>query len=679
MVFWSWTAGLPDRHRDPPMTSPPDCPFPALRATWPRVGPWWVVRPLGKGGMGSVFAAIGSESTGEVALKIVDPLRCGTAKARLLAEARAAAAVVHPHLVRCHDISEACELPYLVMELISGGTAQDLLFRPEPVAEADLLAVASQIGSALVAVHEAGVLHRDVKPANILRSRDDAWLLADFGLARFGDGLPGVTQEGNTVGTPDYMGPEQASASPLDGRADLYSLGASLFHLATGAPPHQGKDVLEILDQVINEPFPDPLAVRPELSPHLAAVIRKLGAKALGERYACARHLCDDLALLRAGRAPVHAHSRSSAAALAAASSDSPSVLLIDDDPLARGVFSAVLRKRGWRVMVAEDGAGGIAAAGQADVVVVDLVLPDLDGADVIRHILSERPRQPILVLTNSFSRVHLEIARASGAREVLEKSTTTPARLHEILARLVVRKPALTVTLPQPRSVEADADAALVRVQLMAQRLSDANSNRPLLEEICASARTLCLAATQLGRPAAAAMAGALEELARQLLGRPDRQLPATVRTLQRAVLEVRPLLLGRAQQEVANRALVLDRDPTTRSLAGRALGRVGIAHTAVESPHAALSMLQSEHFDLLLCDAVMEGGGGFELAAQIRLLPGYDRMPFLFITARSDFHQFFSASEAAGCDLLCRPYLLIELGAKALVLLASSRAVRL
>jgi DNA-binding response OmpR family regulator len=662
-----------------PMLNHPECPFPALRATWPRVGPWWVVRPLGKGGMGTVFAAIGSASTGEVALKIVDPLRCGTAKARLLAEARAAAAVIHPHLIRCHDISEACDLPYLVMELVSGGTAQDLLFERPPVAEADLLAIATQIGSALAAVHEAGVLHRDVKPANILRRRDGVWLLADFGLARFGDGLPGVTQEGSTVGTPDYMGPEQAAAGPLDGRADLYALGASLYHLATGTPPHTGKDVLELLDQVINEPFPDPLDNRPDLSPHFAAVIRKLGAKSLGERYACARHLCDDLALMRAGRSPVHANCRSSAELLGTPAPKGPSVLLIDDDPLARGMLSTVLRKRGWQVTVAEDGSSGLAAADQVDVVVVELVLPDLDGSDVVRRILIERPRQPVLVLTNSFSRVHLELARASGAREVLEKSTTTPARLHEILARLVVRKPVLNSQAQPTRSVEADADAALTRVQLMVQRLGDANSNRPLLEEVCTSARTLSLAASQSDRPAAASLATALEDLARQLLARPDRQVPTTLRTMQRAVLELRPLLLGGAAQVVANRVLVVDQDPTSRTLAGHALGKVGIAQCLVDTPHAALAMLRSERFDLMLCDLDLSGSSGFELAAEVRQLPGYERLPVIFITGRSDFPQFFTASEAAGCDLLCRPYLLVELGTKVLVMLASSRSVRL
>ena len=622
--------------------------------------------------MGAVFAAISADHPGEVALKIIDPTRSGTAKARLLTEARAAAAIRHPNLVRCLDIGESCDLPYLVMDLIDGGSAAGLLAQGA-VPETVMLDIARDMAAALGALHAAGVLHRDIKPANILRHPCGSWLLADFGLARVLDGLPGVTIGGYTVGTPDYMGPEQATASDLDARADLYGLGATLYHLATGTTPYTGGTVWEILRQVINDPFPDPLALRPGMSAHLAAIINKLGAKRPEERYSSAQQVTDDLALVREGRAPVHAHYRSSEELLVGTSVAGPRVLLIDDDPLARGLFSAVLKKRGWRVQVSEDGLRGLGAAGQTDVAVVDLVLPDITGVEVVERIRHMWPTLPVVVLTNAFTQTQLNEARRAGACDVLNKATTSPSSLADILAHLVSRKPVVhsPVGEGQPNLVAA-VDAAVARLQLLSSRLSEPAPESGLLDDLASVARGLALAATDTARPAAAVLAASIEELARQLIASPEQVTESTRCTLHRAVLALRPLLVGCEAMARTAQALVVDDDPTSRLLASRALAKAGISFVAVDSPRAALAHLRSQPCDLLLTDVVMDGGSGFQLAAQARQILGKQRLPIIFVTSLNDFAQFFDAKTSANSDMLCKPYLLIELSTKCLVLLA-------
>jgi CheY-like chemotaxis protein len=646
------------------------CPLPALQPIWPRVGAWTVLRPLGQGGMGMVYAAHGGGHAGTVALKIVDPGRTASVRARLLAEARAAAAVRHPNLVRCLDVGEACEVPYLVMEIITGPCADELL-GGAPVPEPTLRALAADIAAGLGALHAAGVCHRDLKPGNILRHPDGRWLLADFGLAHLGDGQR-LTRAGHVVGTPEYMAPEQTEAGGEPGPpADLYSLGATLYQLATGGLPHPGANAWEVMNACVHQPFPDPLAARPDLSPTFAAVIRKLGAKDLDERYADARQVADDLALIAAGRPPVHARFRNRAALLGTAA-NVPAVLVIDDDPLVRALYGAVLRKRGWRVELAADGAHGLDAAWAADVAVIDLMLPDTDGLDIVTRLRRSHPHLPLVVLTNAFNPHLLAACRQTGAAAVLDKAATTPTGLADIIAALVAHPPLATGDGSATRLL-ASADAALARAQVQAQGLTEPATCVEACAGISATARGLALAAGESGRVAAARLATVVEELARHLHAHPARRTPAALDCLRRAVDAVRPLMLGSERAVFHGRAVVVDDEPASLLLAHRALEKVGIAATAVSTPQAALEQLRAQPCDLLLTDVVMDGGSGFQLAHQARRLPGCAHLPVVFVTSLSDFPQFFIANLAGGSDLQCKPYLLSELGARAMILLAA------
>jgi serine/threonine protein kinase/tetratricopeptide (TPR) repeat protein len=234
----------------------PDAPEPAIAAD--AIPGYRIVRELGRGGMATVYLAVQESLGREVALKLLtrrlaeDP---GAAE-RFVREARTAARLVHRHIVGIHDVGTAAvegqgRQPYLAMEYLPGDTLS-----VGPIAPRKALELAREIALALDHAHRQGVVHRDIKPDNILRRADGSSALADFGIARTADAGPGVTQEGITLGTPHYMSPEQLQGQELDGRSDLYSLGVVLYQLLTGEVPFKGTDGWSVGVQHISAPLP---------------------------------------------------------------------------------------------------------------------------------------------------------------------------------------------------------------------------------------------------------------------------------------------------------------------------------------------------------------------------------------------------------------------------------------
>ncbi|HZV00560.1 MAG TPA: serine/threonine-protein kinase, partial [Planctomycetota bacterium] len=228
-----------------------------------RVGNYTILELLGRGGFGAVFKAKDEMTGALVALKAVHPdhARDRDFVRRLRDEARAAAAVSHPHVALFHTTGEHGGIPFLVFELVPGGTLDRLVRDRGPLPWREACARAAEIAGALSALHRAGIVHRDVKPENVLLDGEGRAKLADFGLVRLDRGqwhsLSGsVTGEGEIMGTFAFMSPEQADgAKDLDGRADLYSLGALLFFLLTGRPPFEGRGV-EVLARLAKSPPP---------------------------------------------------------------------------------------------------------------------------------------------------------------------------------------------------------------------------------------------------------------------------------------------------------------------------------------------------------------------------------------------------------------------------------------
>ncbi len=242
---------------------------------------------IGRGGMGIVFRAWDVELERPVAVKVLSAqLEAGEARDRLFREARAAAALSHPHVVAVHDVGEHDHMPYFVMELVEGPSLRD--HKPESLEE--IIDVASQICDALTHAHEHGLVHRDLKPANVLledRAGSPSVKLVDLGLAVRERGVH-ITRKGGIAGTVSYMAPEQALGREVDGRTDLYALGVMLYEFTTGRLPFDGDNPLAVLSQHLHAPVVPPSTYRADLPEHLEAAILRLLEKDPDDRFATA-------------------------------------------------------------------------------------------------------------------------------------------------------------------------------------------------------------------------------------------------------------------------------------------------------------------------------------------------------------------------------------------------------
>lgn len=255
----------------------------------PSVGSYRLLKPLGSGGMSSVFLAKHKESGLEVAVKILPRslARNPTLLQRFLREAKSAEALEHPSIVAIYDRGVDDGRHYLVLELVSGGDLHDYIRTHGPMSPIEATRVIRQAVDGLKYAADLGVIHRDVKPANLLLTSDGRVKVTDLGLAlQLEDEDQRVTRDGTTVGTVDYMAPEQARDSRATSvRSDIYSLGCTYYYLLTGSAPFPGGDLTDKLRRHATEPAPDVRKARPEVSPRLAGLIRRMMAKNPENRF----------------------------------------------------------------------------------------------------------------------------------------------------------------------------------------------------------------------------------------------------------------------------------------------------------------------------------------------------------------------------------------------------------
>jgi tetratricopeptide (TPR) repeat protein len=253
--------------------------------------------------MGQVFRALDERLNRVVAVKVLLPALAGdpVARRRFLREARAAAAVCHENVVTIHAVDEADGAPYLVMQLVAGQSLQQKIDRVGPLGIEEVLRIGIQVASALAAAHAQGLVHRDIKLANILLENGvERVKVTDFGLARAATDA-GLTQSGVVAGTPSYMSPEQARGEPIDHRTDLFSLGSVLYAMCTGRPPFRAESAVALL-RMVNDDDPRPIReTNPEVPDWLAGVVGKLMAKDPARRYQTAAEVADVLARHLAG------------------------------------------------------------------------------------------------------------------------------------------------------------------------------------------------------------------------------------------------------------------------------------------------------------------------------------------------------------------------------------------
>ncbi|MCO5172221.1 MAG: protein kinase [Planctomycetes bacterium] len=261
-----------------------------------RIGGYRVLRELGRGGMGVVYLAESLALRRQVALKVLTAGGDVEAVERFQLEARAVARLKHPNVVGVHEVGRDGPRWFLAMDLVDGESLRARVQRDGPLAPEDAARLLEPIARALHHAHCAGLLHRDVKPHNVLVARDGTPLLADFGLAK-DVGADGVTVTGEVMGTPAYMAPEQACAdhARVDRRADVYALGATLYEALAGRPPFVGASAINVLRQVIEDPPVPPSRLRPGLPRDLETICLTCLEKAPGARYDTAGALADDL------------------------------------------------------------------------------------------------------------------------------------------------------------------------------------------------------------------------------------------------------------------------------------------------------------------------------------------------------------------------------------------------
>lgn len=264
-----------------------------------RLANFEVARVIGRGGMGVVLQAIDTCLQRDVAIKILDPelSKDELAVTRFCREARAAASISHENVVAVYQVErdEGKDLPFLVMELISGESLEKKLERDGRLLLREIVSIGMQTASGLAAAHAKGLIHRDIKPGNILLEKSGQRVkLTDFGLARAAEDVR-LTGTGLVAGTPLYMSPEQATGEELDARSDLFSLGVVLYELAAGEPPFTAKTPLAVLKRVTEEQ-PAPLRERnPEVPEWFVHIVERLLAKKPADRFQSAREVADTL------------------------------------------------------------------------------------------------------------------------------------------------------------------------------------------------------------------------------------------------------------------------------------------------------------------------------------------------------------------------------------------------
>ena len=249
------------------------------------LGPYRIVERLGRGGMAAVYKAYQPSLDRYVAVKVLpshltdEP---GFAE-RFRREARAVAKLEHPHILAVHDYGQEGDLTYIAMRYVEGGTLKDLLGKPlELPRVVDLI---GQIADALDYAHEHGVIHRDVKPSNVLLDRGNWTLLTDFGVARMVEATQQLTGTGVGVGTPAYMSPEQGQGKRVDRRSDVYSLGVVLYEMLTGRVPFEADTPLAVVWKHVNEPLPLPRSITPDVPEAVERVVLKAMAKSPQDRF----------------------------------------------------------------------------------------------------------------------------------------------------------------------------------------------------------------------------------------------------------------------------------------------------------------------------------------------------------------------------------------------------------
>lgn len=420
---------LADRSR----TEEPDELRDAFFAHAPRYS---YVKTVGYGGMGVVYEAVDSELGQHLAVKVlryVPPEEAEKHLRRFKREVTLSRRIKHPNVAQIYEYGMAGRLPYVTMELVGGRDLGRLLEAVRRLDAATTVAILRQIALGTQAAHDGGVIHRDLKPQNVMV--DDSGLVAilDFGLA-ISSNQGELTGEGVILGTPHYMAPEQGRGGHVGPATDVYAIGAIAFHALTGAPPFLGNPIQVVLDHIGKPP---PVARLSEVgAPEpLAEIVLKCLAKRPEGRFESAAAL--DRALGRLGPTLSAAPQRVPEAVAPAVPrterlAPRPIVLVVDDDPDFARFVTASLAEDGWGTLTASEGMAALEVLEetQVDLVVMDVQMPQVDGFDTTR-IIKSRPsgmHLPVVLISARVDRQRIAFAVQAGASTLIGKPLTPDA-----------------------------------------------------------------------------------------------------------------------------------------------------------------------------------------------------------------------------------------------------------
>ena len=401
------------------------------------VGPYMLLERIGRGGMATVYRAYQPALDRHVAVKVLPEYFAEDAayRERFQREAQSVARLRHPNILEVFDFGSADGVPYIVMELVEGGTLADRLGRPMDLRA--VLRLLEPLGAAVDYAHSKGILHRDIKPGNVLLRIDGTPVLADFGLARLAGAMRRLTAIGGVMGTPEYMSPEQAGDQAIGPASDLYSLAVVAYEMLTGRVPFEAETPAAILVSHITRPMPSPRELRGELSAHVEDVLRRALAKQPEDRYPDASAL---VSALRPAAWPGPVEADAGAVPVAASKRPAPRapvVLVVDDAAANRELIKACLGGIECEVHTAEDGPAALSSVQESapDLVLLDVQMPGMDGYEVCERIKAGPKGQllPVVMITALDQSADRVRALASGADDYMSK----PVDRVELVARV--------------------------------------------------------------------------------------------------------------------------------------------------------------------------------------------------------------------------------------------------